>query len=241
VINRSITTEASDDNNSVVVAGVSLAAWLGYALGVTTTANGYRLIPPSNEVGVVPPPSLRQLSRHSLRPIASGLRVPSQKHDQPARILLDAGSVDRSGGLESVCRSRISSMPVLSPPGSKSSIEYFAMSVGIGRTLMAPRLRHPANFRIDPKIIQLSVWQSLPPAGAQSAGTTSLYASSSSLRGSQKSARRSDSARSSTVHGGKRWGRWSITATDWPGHFESSVGRVLGTERLIVKAQGAAL
>jgi hypothetical protein len=38
------------------------------------------------------------------------------------------------------------------------------MSVGIGRTLIAPRLRHPTNFRIDPKIIQLSVWQSLPPA-----------------------------------------------------------------------------
>jgi hypothetical protein len=29
---------------------------------------------------------------------------------------------------------------------------------------MAPRLRYPTNFRIDPKIIQLSVWQSLPPA-----------------------------------------------------------------------------
>jgi len=37
--------------------------------------------------------------------------------------------------------------------GLKSSIEYFAMSVGIGRTLMSPRLRHPTNFRIDPKII----------------------------------------------------------------------------------------
>jgi len=31
-------------------------------------------------------------------------------------------------------------MPAPSPPGLKSSIEYFAMSVGIGRTLMVPRL-----------------------------------------------------------------------------------------------------
>jgi hypothetical protein len=56
---------------------------------------------PSNEVGVAPPPSMSQLSRHSLRPIASG-QQPSAfaKHDQPARILLDAGSEDRSGSLK---------------------------------------------------------------------------------------------------------------------------------------------
>src|SRR6516162_1019853 len=43
----------------------------------------------------------RRRLAHSLRPIASG-QHPSAvaKHDQPTRILLDAGSVDRSGGLE---------------------------------------------------------------------------------------------------------------------------------------------
>jgi hypothetical protein len=74
---------------------------LGCALGVTTTANGYRVIPLSNEVGVAPPPSMSQLLRRSLRRIATG-QHPSAvaKHDQPARILFDAGPVDRSGGLE---------------------------------------------------------------------------------------------------------------------------------------------
>ena len=37
-------------------------------------------------------------------------------------------------------------MPAPSPPGLKSSIEYFAMSVGIGRTLMVPRLRKVGEF-----------------------------------------------------------------------------------------------
>ena len=41
-------------------------------------------------------------------------------------------------------------MPAASPPDLKSSIEYFAMSVGIW----------PDSHRIVSKIIQLSVWQS---------------------------------------------------------------------------------
>ena len=49
--------------------------------------------------------------------------------------------------------------------GQALSYVYYAISVGIGRTLMDPT-RHPTNIRIDPKIIQLSVWQSLPPATA---------------------------------------------------------------------------
>jgi hypothetical protein len=45
-----------------------------------------------------------------------------------------------------------------SPPGLKSSIEYLAMSVGIGRTLDGrPLLDHSTNFRIDPKLSNFRV------------------------------------------------------------------------------------
>jgi hypothetical protein len=79
---------------------------------------------------------LPQLPRHGLGPIASG-QHPSvvTKHDQSPGILLDAGSVDRSGDLEVGVPIEDPSMPAPSPPGLKSSIKYFAMSVGIGRTL----------------------------------------------------------------------------------------------------------
>src|SRR6516162_10146531 len=41
-------------------------------------------------------------------------------------------------------------MPAPSPPGLKSSIEYFAMSVGIGRTLMvAGTARRSSNLNLD--------------------------------------------------------------------------------------------
>jgi hypothetical protein len=56
-------------------------------------------------------------------------------------MLLDAGSVDRSGDLEVGVPIEDLSMPAPSPLGLKSSIEYFAMSVGIGRTLYRPPSR----------------------------------------------------------------------------------------------------
>ena len=60
-------------------------------------------------------------------------------------------------------------MPAPSPPTLKSSIEYFAMSVGIGRTLVAAPTKDPTNFWIHPKINQLSgsaASDASPPARA---------------------------------------------------------------------------
>jgi hypothetical protein len=110
---------------------------------------------------------MSQLSRHSLRPVASG-QHPSAvaKHDQPTGKLLDTGSVDRSGGLEV-------GVPIenlLDAGRFTARLEKLdRVFCNVGRhwpDSHGPRLRHPTNFRIDPKIIQLSVWQSRPPATA---------------------------------------------------------------------------
>jgi hypothetical protein len=71
-----------------------------------------------------------------LRLIASG-QHPSvvTKHDQPTRILPDAGSVDRSGDLEvGVTIENLLDTRAFTA-SLKSSIEYLEMSVGIHRTL----------------------------------------------------------------------------------------------------------
>jgi hypothetical protein len=108
--------------------------------------------------------STRRLA-HSIRPIASG-QHPSAvaKHDQPTRILLDTGSVDRSGSLEI-------GVPIENlldaGPFTARLEKLDRVFCNVGRhwpDSRGPRLSQSTNFRSDPRIIQLSVWQSPPPA-----------------------------------------------------------------------------
>jgi hypothetical protein len=119
--------------------------------------------------------SMGQLSRHSLWPIASS-QHPSAvaKHDQSTRILLDTGSVDRSGGLEV----GVPIKNLLDAGRFTARLEKLdRVFCNVGRhwpDSHDPRLGHPTNFRIDLKIIQLSVRQSQLPATVRSKPTSAL-------------------------------------------------------------------